>query len=140
VNRLKQIVKKIEKIDFLKVVEVILAAVMFLAPLSAMAITIGNGCASFNGLNCNAGTSLTGLITTVINWMLALAGLISVLFLIIGGFWYITSAGNEETAEKGKNTAINAIIGLVIIILSYVIVNVIGNLVGGVGGSSGTGV
>lgn len=76
-------------------------------------------------------TNLNSLITTVINWLLGIAFGIAVLFLIIGGFWYITSAGNEETAEKGKNTAINAIIGIVIIILSYVIVNVISNFVGG---------
>jgi threonine synthase len=44
---------------------------------------------------------------------------------------YITSAGNEETAEKGRKTAVNAIIGIVIIILAYVIVNVVANLVGG---------
>ncbi len=60
---------------------------------------------------------------------------IAVLFLIIGGFWYITSAGNEETAAKGKSTVINAIIGIVIIILSYVIINVVSNLVSG--GSNG---
>jgi len=132
---LKQIINKIEKINFLKVAEAILAVVLFLAPISAMALQIGNGCQSFNGLNCTT-TSLTGLITLVINWMLALAGLIAVLFLIIGGFWYITSAGNEETAEKGKNTAINAIIGIVIIILSYVIVNVVANFVGNPGNGS----
>ena len=47
----------------------------------------------------------------------------------IGGFWYITSAGNEETAEKGRATAINAIIGIIIIILSYVIISVVSNFV-----------
>lgn len=140
VNRLKQIVNKIKKVDFLKVAEVTLAIVLFVAPLSALALPLPN-CGTLAGVNCSAGTSLTGLITTVINWMLAIAGLVAILFLIIGGFWYITSAGNEETAEKGKNTAINAIIGIVIIILSYVIVNVISNFVGtaGSGGTSGNG-
>jgi len=132
--------KQIKKINFLKVIEVILAVVLVTAPMAASALQIGNGCQSFAGLNCNAANgTLTGLITTVINWMLALAGLIAVLFLIIGGFWYITSAGNEETAEKGKNTAINAIIGIVIIVLSYVIVNVVANLVSSTGGNGGTG-
>ena len=61
--------------------------------------------------------------------MLGIAFAIAVLFLIIGGFWYITSAGNEETAEKGKGTVINAIIGIVIIVLSYIIVQVVSRLV-----------
>jgi uncharacterized membrane protein len=45
--------------------------------------------------------------------------------MVIGGFLYITSAGNEERAKKGRTTVINAIIGLVIIILAYVIANVV---------------
>lgn len=61
--------------------------------------------------------------------MLGIAFGIAVLFVIIGGFWYVTSAGNEETAEKGRNTVVNAVIGIVIIILSYVIVNVVSSLV-----------
>lgn len=78
--------------------------------------------------NCNV-TDVNSLIRTVINWMLGIAFGLAVLFLIIGGFWYITSQGNEETAEKGRNTAVNALIGIVIIILSWVIVNVVAGLV-----------
>ena len=89
------------------------------------------------GLNCNAGTSINQLIRTVINWLLAIAFGVAVLFLIIGGFQYIVSAGNEEAAEKGKSTAVNALIGIVIIILSYVIVNVVANMVSNVGGGGG---
>lgn len=85
-------------------------------------------CDSSTGLRCDEPT-VSELIQTVINWMLGIAFGIAVLFLIIGGFWYITSAGNEETAGKGKSTVINALIGIVIIIMSYVIVNVVANLV-----------
>lgn len=77
------------------------------------------------GVNCEKDTTLTELIVKVINWVLAVTLAIDVLFLIIGGFWYITSAGNEERATKGRNTVVNAIIGLVIIVLSFVIANVI---------------
>jgi hypothetical protein len=45
--------------------------------------------------------------------------------LILGGFWYITSAGNEALATKGKQTVINAIIGIVIIILAYVVLTAV---------------
>jgi hypothetical protein len=65
----------------------------------------------------------------VIRALLTLGGVIAVLFIIIGGFQYITSSGNDEAAEKGKKTLINAVIGLVIIIMSFVIVSVITNLV-----------
>ena len=63
----------------------------------------------------------------VINVLLAIAGLIAVIFLIVGGFRYVTAGGNEEAAESGKKTITNAIIGIVIIILSFVIVRVVSN-------------
>jgi uncharacterized membrane protein YwzB len=120
-----------KKINFLKVGEVMMVVLLTLAPVFVAAqFSPDNNHQLCNGtgLNCQA-TSVNGLIKTVINWLLGIAFGVAVLFLIIGGFWYITSAGNEETAEKGKGTAINAIIGIVIIILSYVIINVISSLV-----------
>ena len=74
----------------------------------------------------------SGLVINIIKIGLFLSGMIAVVFVIIGGFQYMTSGGNEENAEKGKKTLINAIIGIVIIVLSYVIINVIVNLVGGI--------
>jgi hypothetical protein len=132
VNSLKQIIKKI---NWLKVAEVCVMIMVLAMPLALLAAPLSSTfqCDPSSGLNCTAGGSINGLIRTIINWLLGIAFGIAVLFLIIGGFWYITSAGNEETAEKGKNTAINAIIGIVIIILSYVIVNVVSNLVGNAG-------
>jgi heme/copper-type cytochrome/quinol oxidase subunit 2 len=74
-------------------------------------------------------TSITGLIVQIIKIMLFFSGIIAVVFVIIGGYFYITSQGNEEQAEKGQKTMTNALIGVVVTILSYVIVNVISNLV-----------
>jgi lysylphosphatidylglycerol synthetase-like protein (DUF2156 family) len=126
VNSLKQIVKKI---NFLKVAEVGLAVLITLAPVAVFALALPN-CSSLGGVNCQSSTStLSGLIIYVIQILLSIAGVLAVLFFIIGGFFYITASGNEETAEKGKSIVINAIIGLVIIILSYVIVSVISSLV-----------
>jgi len=120
---LKQIVKKI---NFLKVAEVVATTLLVFAPLITIAAP-WIPCDQ-NTQNCSGGNVQT-LIKTVIDWMLAIAFGVAVLFLIVGGFWYVTSAGNEETAEKGKGTVINAIIGIVIIILSYVIINVVYRLV-----------
>ena len=124
---MKQIIKKT---NFLKVAEVILAVALTFAPLLVANAQISKNfpCDPSSGLRCGE-TSVNSLIHTVINWALGIAFGVAVLFLIIGGFWYITSAGNEETAEKGKGTVINAIIGIVIIILSYVIINVVSGLV-----------
>ncbi len=90
---------------------------------SGLSGVFGNG-----GLNQSQ--SLSELIVNVIRLMLLFAGIIAVVFVIIGGYWYLTSAGNEEGAEKGQKTITNAIIGIIVIVLSYVIINVIVNLVG----------
>ena len=70
---------------------------------------------------------LPTLIRTVINWALYLSAIVAVIFIIIGGFMYITSAGDPAKATKGRTTLVNALIGLAIIILSYMIVQVVYN-------------
>jgi hypothetical protein len=69
----------------------------------------------------------TMLIIYIINILLAVVGLVAVLYVIIGGFRYVTAHGNEEQAEAAKLTITHAIIGIVIVILSFVIVRVIAN-------------
>jgi hypothetical protein len=75
----------------------------------------------------NNSSSLSDLIVNGIRLMLMFAGAIAVVFVIIGGYFYITAGGNAETSEKGKSVLLNAIIGIVIIVLAYVIINVIVN-------------
>ena len=72
-----------------------------------------------------------GLLLFVIKAALGLAGLLAVLFVIIGGYQYISSGANQELAETGKKTLTNAIIGVAIIVLSWVIVNAISVLLQG---------
>jgi hypothetical protein len=90
-------------------------------------------CIPNNPVCANGGTGIactgnvTELIAQIINIMLYFAGIIAVVFIIIGGYRYMTSAGSTEGAGAGKKTLINAIIGLVIVILAYVIVRVVTN-------------
>lgn len=64
-------------------------------------------------------------IRLVINILLGFAGLGAVLYIVIGGIQYMTSAGNEESAEKGKKTIKFAIIGLIACIVAYMVVTVV---------------
>jgi hypothetical protein len=83
---------------------------------------------SDGSLRCTS--SLKDLIVKVVKMLLGFAGAIAVVALIIGGYLYISSAGNEEQAEKGKKVIINSIIGLVVIILSYAIVSIVSTALG----------
>lgn len=71
----------------------------------------------------------------VIKIALALSFAIAVIFVIYGGYLYITSGGNEEQATTGRRTVTYAVIGIILIILSFIIISVITNLVQGGPGS-----
>lgn len=61
-------------------------------------------------------------IVNVVNFALGFLGLIALIIIIYGGFMYVTAAGNEEQAGKGKKSIMYALIGIVIILASYAIV------------------
>lgn len=65
--------------------------------------------------------NIVDLINTGINYALSIAGLVAVIFIIIGGFQYTTAAGNEEQSKKATNTLKFAVIGLVIVFAAYAI-------------------
>lgn len=67
------------------------------------------------------------LIDNVTDWILGITGAIAVIFIIYGGFRYITASGNSQQMETAKNILIKAIIGLVIIVVAYVIVKAVLN-------------
>jgi len=85
---------------------------------------------NFGDAGLTSSRSVSELIFNVIDLLLFFAGAVAVIFVIIGGYQYITSNGNDEAAEKGRKTFTNAIIGVIVIVLSYTIIYVITNLVG----------
>ncbi len=65
------------------------------------------------------------VITQLIQLLLAFAGAVAVIFIILGGYRYITSQGNQENVEKAKNTITYAVIGLVVAMIAYVLVQLV---------------
>ena len=88
-----------------------------------------------NGANAIKGDltgDLTDQIATIVNLLIFSIGMVAVIMLIIGGFRYVFSQGNEKAVTGAKDTILYAIIGLVIAILSFAIVNfVLGGLTSG---------
>lgn len=72
-------------------------------------------------------SSPQGTLKSIINWALYLAGILAVLFVIYGGYQYLTAGGNDAQATAGRKTLTNALIGLAITILAYVIVQIVYN-------------
>lgn len=75
---------------------------------------------------CDART----LVTKVIDLFFLFAGSVAVIFIMIGGFRYVTSGGNEEQSEAGRKTLTTSVIGLVIIILAATIVRIVVSTLG----------
>lgn len=63
-------------------------------------------------------------ITYLIQFLLSLAGLVAVFFIVYGGFKY-TTGGITEDKEAGKKTIMHALIGLVVSLSAWIIVNLI---------------
>lgn len=61
-------------------------------------------------------------ITTVINILSLVIGVVAVIMVIIGGFKYIISSGDSNAINSAKNTVLFALVGLVIVALAQVIV------------------
>jgi hypothetical protein len=76
--------------------------------------------------SCNSGPNgvddVNRILRRIVNFLSALVGVVAVIMIIVGGFRYITSGGNDTSVTSAKNTILYAIIGLVIVALAQVLV------------------
>lgn len=70
-------------------------------------------------------TDIVQILFIVLEWVLVSAFAFAVGMLVVGGFRYIASAGNEGQVEAAKEMITQAIFGLVIILLAFVIASTI---------------
>lgn len=71
---------------------------------------------------------------SIINIMLGFLGILAVIIILIGGFKWMTAAGNEDGVAEAKKIIVAGIIGLVIILASWGIASfVLNNLVNATG-------
>ncbi|NTU69411.1 hypothetical protein HGB13_01085 [bacterium] len=66
--------------------------------------------------------SLSDLIGKISNAILSIVAVLAILFLILAGFQYVTSAGNPDQITKAKNTALYAIIGIIVALVAWAVV------------------
>jgi len=65
--------------------------------------------------------SLVSVFGNVIQAVTALAGVILFVMLVMGGYTFLFSGGDQKKLEKAKGTLTAAITGLVILVCSYLI-------------------
>jgi cytochrome bd-type quinol oxidase subunit 2 len=112
----------------LAVIAICLTLVPALSPAYVLADSkdqIKSGVDSASGQT--GGGDIGKTITTIINLLSAIAGVLAVIFIIVGGLRYIISAGNAEGAKNAKNTIIYAVVGLIVVALAQLIVHFVLN-------------
>lgn len=65
--------------------------------------------------------SFGDLLNNFITWSIAIGALITLLFILMGGFNYVTAGDDEKKAEGARKTITNGVIGLVIIGAAFII-------------------
>ena len=86
----------------------------------------------YNGLQCEgAQPKLTKLNDTwviamnIVQWIIVTAGYAAVVFIIIGGFTYMTASGEPAKIAQAKNSVLYAVIGLVVALAAVLIVRTV---------------
>jgi len=64
-----------------------------------------------------------GFVTTVINVLLFVIGILCVVMIVFGGIRYTMSTGDKGRVDSAKNTIIYAVVGLVVAMIAYALVN-----------------
>lgn len=75
---------------------------------------------------CKGGDSLFGansIWNKILNAVTYVAGAVAVLMIIIGGFRYTVSNGDQSAITAAKNTILYAVVGLVLSIMANAIIN-----------------
>ena len=77
---------------------------------------------------CESDDSLFGqdsIFQRITNAFLFVVGALSVIMIVVGGFRYAVSGGDQSSITAAKNTILYAIVGLVVALSAYAIVNFI---------------
>ncbi len=80
-----------------------------------------------DNVNPGAETDLNKMISTILNVVFGVVGIVAVIMIIIGGISYTTSQGDSQKTQKAKNTIMYGLIGLVVVLLAFAIVNFVLN-------------
>lgn len=77
------------------------------------------------------GASLLTLVDTATNWVFAIFVILSIIFVLLAAFQFVTGGGDAKKIEEARQKLIWAAVGIIIALLAKGLVPVIRNIVGG---------
>ena len=86
------------------------------------------------GIDCNSEANkgspvcirtFGSLLATILRYLLGFSAVIATIFIVYGGYVYMTAGGEADNTKKGKDIATAAVIGLVITMLAWAIITIV---------------
>jgi len=74
--------------------------------------------------------TVSQIVSSLLSYLFVLAGLALLVYLILGGFELMTSAGDPEKTKRAKGKITNAIIGFFVIFIAYWLMQVVQTIFG----------
>lgn len=99
----------------------LIIAFLLLLPAQVLALTAADSGLVEAGRGTGLETNMTlgQWVSIIIRGALTLLAVIFIIMIIVGGFQWMTSGGNEKKIESAKGMITNAVIGVTIVMISY---------------------
>lgn len=76
------------------------------------------------------GGTIGDIVSALIPYIFATAGILLLLYLIYGGYQFMFSRGDPKAVQQAKGVMTTALIGFVIVFVAFWLVQIIGRLLG----------
>ncbi len=103
-------------------------AIAIAAPSILKELTGALGWTGATDASLAAAPSLSAITVKILNFLLGIFGILSLIMMIIGAGLYLTSAGDEDRIDKGKDIFKYALIGVIIAMSAMVLIKQIASL------------
>lgn len=106
---------------FIGLAIVLLANIILNAIRVALGANFASNCTTGTAEGCYNMETAGDMVTGTISWVVGIAGVVAIIFLVYGGVQYMTASGDPGKAKKAKDTIMYALIGLAIVALAQII-------------------
>ena len=106
---------------------------LFLMNLLADTNLPTSGVGNVNSAPVNLGftiPSFDAVLTFIIRFFFIIAGLVALVYFLLGALGWITSGGNKESVDKAREKIQSALIGIILIFFVLALVGVLENILG----------
>jgi hypothetical protein len=84
-----------------------------------------DGLCSGGQVNITGVADISRLIANVVLILVSAAGALAIIFIIVGGIFYVTAAGDPARLKRAKEIIMQSVVGLLVISLAYAVVTFI---------------